>query len=140
MSLRRQEKIKRVIRDNAAEIIQNRLSDPRITGFVTVTEVSISPDLKNAQIYLSIMAENEKAAKKTFIAIEHASSHIRSLIAEKLTMRYIPSMTFHEDKKIKQTLEVLKIIEQASQEYKIKDAQQADDDQITSSGGENDER
>ncbi len=140
MSIRRQEKIKRVIRESVSDTIQNRLSDPRITGIVSVTQIEISPDLRNVQIYLSIMAEDEKTARKTFIAIGHATSHVRSLLADQLTMRYIPSITFHEDKKLKSTLETLKIIEQASQEYRQKDTAQADDDQPISSDGETDER
>ena len=140
MSLRRQEKINRVIREVVSDIIQNRLNDPRITGLVSITEVDISPDLRNAQILLSIMAEDEKAARKTFMAIKHATSHIRSLLGDKLSLRFLPIITFQEDKKLKKTLETLKIIEQASAELRLKDEQRADDANQTSIGSQEDER
>ena len=66
---RRQEKIKRIVRDAVADIIQNRLNDPRICGFVTVTEIDISPDIRNADIYVSVMAETEADQRKTFEAV-----------------------------------------------------------------------
>lgn len=123
MSFRRQEKISRVIRDTVSDVIQNRLSDPRITGLVSVTQVEVSPDLRNALVYLSILAENETAAKRTFTAIQHATSHIRSMLGDKLTTRFLPTLTFYEDKVLKKTLETLDIIEQAASEYRQKDAE-----------------
>ncbi len=113
-----------MIRDTVSDVIQNRLSDPRITGLISVTEVDISPDLRNAIVYLSIMAENDVAARKTFKAIQHATSHIRSMLGDKLTTRFLPALTFYEDTKLKKTLEVLDVIEQAAAEYKQKDAEE----------------
>lgn len=123
MSFRRQEKISRVIRDTVSDVIQNRLSDPRITGLVSVTQVDVSPDLRNAAVFLSVMADNEAASRRTFSAIQHATSHIRSALGDKLTTRFLPTLTFYEDKKLKKTLETLDIIEQAAAEYRQNDAE-----------------
>ena len=117
MPSRRQEKIARVIKEAASEIISNRLSDPRIEGLVSITEVDTSPDLRNATIYLSILAPDEKIAARTFEAITHAKGYIQTEIGRRMTTRYYPKLTILQDKKVKKTLETLKLIDQAAQEY-----------------------
>ena len=56
MPTRRQEKVARVIREVVSDAIANHLSDPRITGFVSVTRVEVMADMRSADVYLSIFA------------------------------------------------------------------------------------
>ena len=120
-----------LIKVTVSDIIQNRLNDPRIEGFVTVTEVDVSPDMRNADIYLSVMAANEVIEKRTHIAIQHATKHIQSLLAERMTTRFVPTLRLLKDEKIKKTLDTLRVIEEAAQEYREKDAlaENADENQ-----------
>jgi ribosome-binding factor A len=126
---RRQEKIKSLIKVTVSDIIQNRLNDPRIEGFVTVTEVDVSPDVRNADIYLSVMASTETIERRTHIAIQHATKHIQSLLAERMTTRFVPILRLLKDEKIKKTLDTLRVIEEAAQEYREKDAARQDTDE-----------
>lgn len=126
---RRQQKIKRIIKEAVSDIIQNRLNDPRIEGFVTVTQVDVSPDTRNADIYLSVMAADETIEKRTLIAIQHATKHIQSLLAERMTTRFVPILRLLKDEKIKKTLDTLRVIEEAAQEYREKDAARQDTDE-----------
>ncbi len=118
MPSRRQQKIARVIKESVSRTIQTRLSDPRITGLVSVTEVDISPDSKNAKVYLSILSADEKSAGRTFTAIGHAAGHIQAQLGHELTGRTCPHLQFERDEKVKKTLETLRLIEQAQQEYR----------------------
>lgn len=122
MPSRRQEKVARVIKESVSDTIANRLSDPRIDGLVSVTEVDVSPDLKKADVFLSIMSKDDTARRKTFAAIEHATRHIRSLLGHKMTSKFCPRLHFHEDAKLKSTLETLRIIEEVSKEFEEKEA------------------
>ena len=126
---RRQQKIKRVIKEAVSDIIHNHLNDPRIEGFVTVTEVDVSPDIRNADIFLSIMAADETTEKRTLIAVQHATKHIQSLLAERMTTRFVPIIRLLKDEKIKKTLDTLRVIEQAAREYREKDNDRQDTDQ-----------
>lgn len=117
MPSRRQEKIARVIKEAASDIISNRLSDPRIEGLVSITEVDTSPDLKNATIYLSILAVDDKIAERTFEAITHARGFIQTEIGRRMTTKYYPKLTIRHDTKVKKTLETLKLIDQATEEF-----------------------
>lgn len=125
---RRQEKIKRIVRDAVADIIQNRLNDPRICGFVTITEIDVSPDIRNADIYISVMAETEADERKTFEAVRHATKHIQTLLSEHISLRNALLLRILEDTKSKKTLETLKLIEQAAEELRQKDSQRHDDE------------
>jgi ribosome-binding factor A len=117
MPSRRQEKIARVIKESVSQTILMRLSDPRITGLVSVTEVDISPDSKNATVFLSILGADETSEELAFTAIRHAAGRIQAQLGHELTGRGCPHLSFKLDDKVKKTLETLRLIEQARQEY-----------------------
>jgi ribosome-binding factor A len=122
--------MKRIVRDAVADIILNRLSDPRLTGFVTITEIDLSPDIRNADIHISVMAETEGDRRKTFEAVKHATKHIQMLLGEQMSLRYALQLRILEDTKTKKTLETLKIIEQAAKEIRQKDALDQKDEEM----------
>lgn len=113
---RRQVKVARVIKESVSDSIANRLSDPRIKGFVSVIRVDTSPDLRSADVYLSIMADSDSDRRKTFRAIQHAERHIQSLLGSKMTSKYCPHLHFKEDENFKKTLETMRLIEEARKE------------------------
>lgn len=121
MPTRRQEKVARVIREVVSDAIVNHLNDPRISGFVSVTRVEVTPDLRNAEVYLSIFASDEGAKDRTFAAITHARTRIQSFLAEALESKFCPVLRFHEDEQFRKTLEVMKLIDQVASERQNKD-------------------
>ena len=126
MPTRRQEKVARVVKEAVSSAIARDLNDPRITGFVSVTRVDMAPDLRSADVYLSIFGAEAKAQERTFIAIRHAKSRIQSLLAGRIQSKFCPVLHFCRDDKFKKTMEILKLIEQAADELKDSDS---DEDQ-----------
>jgi len=136
MATRRQEKVARVVKEAVSDAIANHLNDPRIEGFVSVTRVDMTPDLRSADVYISIFGgdpilqngakpdpnKGNAAQNKTFAAITHAKSRIQALLAGKLQRKFCPVLRFHRDEKFKKTLETMKLIEQTVSERKKKDA------------------
>ena len=114
---RRQVKVARVLRDSISDAITNHLSDPRIEGLISVTEVDVSPDLRNADVSLSIMAPDEAMRRRTMQAIIHATRHIQTLVGRQITSRFCPHLHFHEDENLRRTLETLNLIEKVSAEW-----------------------
>ncbi len=106
----------RVVREAVSDAIANHLSDPRIEGFVSVTRVETTGDLRNADVYISIFGKGEASQNKTFAAIEHAGSRIQSLLAGKVQSKFCPVLRFHRDEKFKKTLETMKLIDEAVSE------------------------
>lgn len=117
MTSRRQHKIARVITESVSQTILNRLSDPRITGLISVTEVDVSPDMKNATVYLSILSPDEQKKESTFKAICHAIGPIQAQLGRDITGKHCPHLRFEQDNKVQKTLETLRLIEIAEQEF-----------------------
>ena len=122
MATRRQEKVARAIREAVSDAIANHLSDPRIEGLVSVTRVEIAPDLRQANVYVSILGKSEAAQNKTYLAIGHARRRIQALVASRLQMRFCPVLHFYKDEQFKKTLEILKLIDQAAGELRKTDS------------------
>jgi ribosome-binding factor A len=118
MPTRRQEKVARVVKEAVSDAIANHLNDPRITGFVSVTRVEMSPDLRNADVYLSIFAGGDSAKNKSFVAIDHARKRIQSLLGAALESKFCPVLRFHRDEQFQKTLETMRLIDQAKSEYR----------------------
>jgi ribosome-binding factor A len=114
---RRQEKMARVIRDSVSDTIQNHLSDPRIEGLVSVTHVEVAPDMRTAQVFLSVFASDETAQNRTIEAIQHASRPIQLRLGDVLTSRFCPHLLFVRDTQFKKTLETLHLIDEVSKEF-----------------------
>jgi len=124
MATRRQEKVARVVKEAVSDAITHHLSDPRIEGFVSVTRVEMSPDLRNANVYLSIFGRDEVSQNKTFTAIEHAKSRIQSMVGGKLHSKFCPVLHIYKDEKFKKTLETMEIIDKAVSELEKRDEEE----------------
>lgn len=91
---KRSQRLNHLIREEVADIIMHRVKDPGI-GFVTVTDVTLTPDLKLARIYVSILKEEEAAP--TLKALETAKAFIRSELGKRIRTKFTPSIEFHRD-------------------------------------------
>ncbi len=94
---KRSQRVSDLLREEIADIIIYKLKDPRI-GFVTVTGVDLTDDLKMAFVYISILKEEEK--KTTLDILNSAKSFIRSELSKRLNMKFIPSVDFRLDSSI----------------------------------------
>lgn len=130
MSSRKQERMARIIKEAVSDAIQNRLNDPRLAGFTSVTEVKVSPDLRNSDVFLSIMGTTDAGRHKTFAAIVHATKYIQELVGRRLRSKFCPTLHFHEDDRLKKTLKTMEIIDEVAREFKETDSREsADSDQ-----------
>lgn len=120
-----------MVKQVVSDAITHHLSDPRIEGLVSVTRVGMTPDLRNAEVYLSIFGKDVSAQNKTFLAIEHAKARIQSMVAGRLQSKFCPVLHFHMDEQFKKTLEIMRLIDQAAGEYKDKDKQEDSDDETS---------
>lgn len=124
MATRRQEKVARVVKESVSDAITHHLNDPRIEGIVSITRVDMSPDLRSAEVYLSILGKDEASQNKTFAAIVHAKKRIQSLLAHRLQSKFCPVLRFCIDEKFKKTLETMNLIDEAVRELEQLDAEE----------------
>jgi len=117
MPTRRQEKVARLIKEVVSEAILSHLSDPRITGLVSVTRVAVTADVRNADVYLSIFGASDSEKDRTFEAITHARTRIQSLLAGAMQCKFCPVLRFHKDEQFQKMLETMRLIEQVAREH-----------------------
>ena len=90
-------------------IINSKLKDPRI-GFVTVTDVKLSPDYHYLNIFVSIMGE-EKVKNDSMEGLNQCEGFIKKNLKERFRLRTIPDIKFIYDKSIEQGLKITSILE-----------------------------
>ncbi|MBS4912644.1 MAG: 30S ribosome-binding factor RbfA [Veillonella sp.] len=95
MSDVRVRKLQEFIKQEVSSMLMRGLKDPRI-GFVTVTDVEVTGDLRQATIYVSLFGSDE-AKKESLQALRHAIGHIRSELGKVLRLRYTPELFFEAD-------------------------------------------
>lgn len=92
---KRSQRVSDLLRQEIADIIMRRVKDPRL-GFVTITGVDITDDLKIARVFVSCLKEEEMDI--TLEIMNSARSFIRSEIAKRVRMKVLPSLEFCVDR------------------------------------------
>ncbi len=116
MQGRRLDRVNHLIQMELSELILHRVKDPRL-GFVTVTQVKVSPDLRNARVFYSVMGgEKEKTGSKT--ALEHAAGFLQREIGTALQLRYTPKLHFSLDDSLDRGLEIDRLLRKIQQQEK----------------------
>jgi ribosome-binding factor A len=104
------ERVNSLIRQEISQLLQRQVKDPRLGNFISVTEVSTSPDLKYAKVYVSrIGCEEEK--QEALSALASASGFFRRELAKNLKLRYAPVLSFQWDDSIEQGDHLLQLID-----------------------------
>jgi ribosome-binding factor A len=76
------------------------VKDPRL-GFVTVNSVKVSKDLQQAIVFVSVLTDDEEKLKETFRALDSARGFIKKQLASRVALKYMPDLTFKQDKSLK---------------------------------------
>lgn len=109
LSFKRSERVADLIKMEIADILMKKIKDPRV-GFVTVTGVDVSEDIRYAKVYVSIM-EEEGLKKKTLAGLNNASNFIRNELGKRLVMRRIPELVFKIDNSLEQAAHIFEILD-----------------------------
>jgi ribosome-binding factor A len=87
-------RVNEVVREVLADELE-RLSDPRL-GFVTLTGVEVSSDLRQAKVFYSVLGPDEQRAD-TRDALHSAGPHLRAVLGRQVRLKYLPRLEFRED-------------------------------------------
>src|SRR5690606_39611553 len=97
MTVPRAERMREDLKRETSDILR-KMKDPRI-GFVSVTDVELSRDLRHAKIFVSIFGD-EQEKQKTLAVLAHAQGYIRTELGQRIRLRYTPEITFKLDDSI----------------------------------------
>jgi ribosome-binding factor A len=104
---KRSERVGDQIRMEIADILMTKVKDPRI-GFVTVTSVRVSDDLRNAKVFISVLGPE---AARSFQGLEAARPFIRSELGRRLKLRFVPDLSFREDHTAEEAAKIYKLMD-----------------------------
>lgn len=93
---RRQERISYLLRQEISELLQREAKDPRLGGLVSITEVNVSPDLKQARVFVSVLGSDDEK-QQVLAGLRGAVGFFRRELGERITLRYIPEISFYYD-------------------------------------------
>lgn len=111
---RRQDQLGEVISHELSDLLRTRMKDPRL-GFASITGVQLSPDLRHAKVFVSVMGD-EAEQRASMRALQSASGFLRHELAQRLTVRHVPEIEFRLDQSIARGAHVLSLINQVSAE------------------------
>ena len=109
MAGERMRRINEVLREVVGVAISAELSDPRI-GFVTVTSVETSPDLRTAKVFVSVLGDEEDR-EATLSGLRSSHGVIQSRIAGETRMKRTPTLTFHYDDTIERGVRISHLLD-----------------------------
>ncbi len=103
----RMRKVNELLREVIADEV-HELGDPRI-GFVTVTGVDTSPDLRNARVYFSVLGDADEV-EETRKALQHAAPHVQEAVGRQVRMKYIPKLRFVVDEAVERGMRMEQLL------------------------------
>ncbi len=93
---RRIERVNELLRQEISRLLTLQIKDPRLDGVITITRVSASSDLRNAQVFLSAMGD-EETKQNALAGIRSAATFIRRELRSRVNLRYIPFLSYDLD-------------------------------------------
>jgi ribosome-binding factor A len=119
MKKNRQERLADLLIREISDILLKEVKDPRV-GFITLTKVNLSRDLKHAKVYFSMMEESQAKKEETVTALGKAAGFIRYRLYKTLRLKYSPEIEFTLD----DSLQKADRIEKALKDITTQDEQQ----------------
>lgn len=108
MSSGRMRRVDEAVRAVLSDAIASDLKDPRV-GFVTVTAVKTSPDLRHARVYVSVLG-NPAERDASLAGLRSAHGFLQRRVASELTLKHTPALTFEYDDSIDRGMRITELL------------------------------
>jgi ribosome-binding factor A len=110
MQGKRLDRVNQLIREEISMLLQRELKDPRL-GFVTVTHVETSPDLRTAKVFVSVLG-NEAQWTSSLTALASARGFVRNWLRQHLDLRQTPELDFRADRSMEHAARIQELLRQ----------------------------
>lgn len=105
---RRTRQVGEFLREELTDIIRREVKDPRI-GFMSVTRVDVTADLRHAAVYISVLGTDDER-EETLAALRSATGFIRHHLKPRLRMRQIPELEFRDDRSMEHAEQIARTL------------------------------
>lgn len=110
----RVQRLEETIKEELSQLLHKEIKDPRI-GFVTITDVDLSPDLRKAVIFITIMGDGEEK-EKTMAGLKSALGFLRGELDQRLKLKCSPALEFNLDCSIDKGLRIASLLKEIDQQ------------------------
>jgi len=117
MASRRLDRLNEQLRQEISQLISRVLRDPRLAGVVSITTVEVSPDLRHARVYFSVLGGEEERGR-VLAALQGAAGFLRHELASRLTLRHVPELTFKPDISIERGERIMELLREVGHEQR----------------------
>src|SRR5881275_107418 len=112
MSAGRMRRVDEAVRAVLSDAIASDLKDPRV-GFVTVTGVKTSPDLRHARVFVSVLGD-EQVRSDSLTGLRSAHGFLQGRVAAELRLKHTPMLEFDYDESVDRAMRISRLIEEGS--------------------------
>jgi ribosome-binding factor A len=109
----RPERVGETLRHEVSNIVQFELKDPRL-GFITITKVTVTPDLRFARIAFSVLEDDKR--QLALKCLTNAKGFIRKLIGERVKLQFVPEIAFEIDRSYEHTKHIHDVLDKLNKE------------------------
>ena len=110
---KRTDRVADQLQQELAVLIQREVKDPRL-GMVTVSGVTVSRDLGYADVFITLLGENDvERVDENLKVLKHAAGFLRSQIARRVKLRHVPELRFHYDESVVRGQQLSALIDEA---------------------------
>jgi len=106
-----------LLKEELSDLLLRNIKDPRI-GFVTITEVRVSADLRHARVYF-VTHESGEEQRRSLEGLESARGYLRSELGRRLSLRYVPDLRFTVDETLDHSFRIREILKSLETEVKL---------------------
>jgi ribosome-binding factor A len=111
---RRTEQVGDLIKEELSQLLEREVKDPQV-GFVTLTDVEVTADLRIARVYFSVLGD-EQAMQESLAALERGKGFLRRELSQRLDIRYVPELHFVLDRSIERGQRIANLLRQAQRQ------------------------
>lgn len=116
MASTRLQRLSRLLKEELSQIIRREIDDPRL-GLISIIDVEVTPDLRQAHVYVSVYGEAEEK-QLSISVLERASKFLRGVLGRTIEIRYTPELHFHLDTSIERGAHIFELLHEIKKEEK----------------------
>lgn len=105
---KRTDRIAQTIQRSLAQVIQQEISDPRLSGFITLSAAKVSKDLSHAKIYFTVLNDEPELAAEI---LKNAAPYMRTHLAKTMKLRTVPQLHFIYDESVEYGKKLSRLID-----------------------------
>lgn len=124
MKKRRTDRLNSLLKEVISEVIHRDVRNPHLPELVTVTHVSVTPDLHFAKVYISVIGAPE-VKQRAIMALQSAAGFIATNASKKMVIRYFPDLTFKLDDSVEQHMRIESLLTEINDEQRRRSADQS---------------